>query len=135
MQIRSSNIANSQKARPPRSKERQKDVKKPYKETIVTDSIIGASLGTMVGEKAGKVGFIGATTFLGYTVGMMTGHGDIGTYVGTGVGLGAGLLLENKFSIGKTVGGAAGFVSGGILGGVTGVVVGGASALLNADFF
>ena len=138
MQIRSSNPAllnSSARLRAAKPEEQQKDVKTPFKERVVTDAIIGASLGTMAGERIGEVSFVGAAAFLGYTLGMTVGNPDIGSVVGAGIGAGAGYLAENRFGIGKTIGGGAGFLAGSVVGGVTGVVVGGTAAVLNSDLF
>lgn len=107
----------------------------PFKERAVTAAIVGASLGTMAGEKLGEIGFIGGSAYVGYALGGLVGRPDIGRVVGGVIGAGVGYLVENKLNIGKTIGGAAGFISGGVVGGVTGTVIAGASTLLDANPF
>lgn len=111
--------------------EPQDRVVPPFKESAITSTIIGASVGTMVGEQVGQIGFVGATGYAGYMLGAALGNGPVGTAVGAT----AGYLLEKRLPIGKTLGGAAGFVSGGIVGGLSGVAIFGATSILNSDFF
>lgn len=107
----------------------EEEVRPPFKERVVTHAIVGASLGAIAGERVGTLTAMGAMSYAGWTIGEMTGYGSLGGLVGGVVGSGAGFLLESKFPIGKTIGGAVGFVSGGLVGGVSGSVVGGLSAI------
>lgn len=135
MQIRST-LPRFTKPLAQRSKPKQnEEVPIPFKERAVASAIVGASLGTMAGEKLGEFGFIGGTAYAGYVVGGLFGNPEIGKIVGGIAGAGIGYLMEDKLNIGKTIGGAAGFISGGIIGGITGTVIAGTSAILNADLF
>lgn len=135
MLIRST-LSNPAAFRAPRvAPQKSEEVSVPFKERAVTAAIVGASLGTMAGERLGEVSFIGGAAYAGYALGKMIGKPEIGRIVGAVVGAGAGYLAESKLNIGKTVGGAAGFVSGGIVGGVAGTVIAGVSTLLDANPF
>lgn len=107
------------------------EVKIPFKERAVTHAIVGASLGTMAGERLGEISFVGAASYAGYAIGTATGNSELGGLIGGVAGAGAGYFVERKVGIGKTVGGSVGFLSGGIVGGISGTVVGGIAALAN----
>lgn len=108
---------------------KEEEVKPPFKERVVTHAIVGASLGAIAGEHLGTATAVGAAAYAGMAIGDTFGYGSLGTVVGGVVGAGAGLLLERKFPIGKTIGGAAGFITGGIIGGISGTAVAGMSAI------
>lgn len=114
---------------------KEDDVRPPFKERVVTHAIVGASLGAIAGERLGSITSIGAASYAGMTIGEISGIGPLGGLIGGVVGAGAGLLIETKFPVGKTLGGAAGFVTGGIVGGISGSVVAGASSILHSDLF
>mgnify|MGYP000698727037 CR=1 FL=1 len=109
-------------SRPVVSKE--EEVRPPFKERVVTHAIVGASLGAI-----GSMTTLGAAAYAGMAIGDTFGYGSLGTVVGGVVGAGAGALLEKKFPVGKTVGGAVGFISGGIVGGISGTVVAGVTSI------
>jgi hypothetical protein len=113
--------------------QKEDEVRTPFKERVVTHAIVGASLGAIAGERIGSLTSIGAASYAGMTIGEIAGIGPFGGLIGGVVGAGAGLLIENKFPIGKTLGGAAGFISGGIVGGISGTVVAGASSVLHSN--
>ena len=113
-------------SRPVVSKE--DEVRPPFKERVVTHAIVGASLGAIAGERIGSLTSAGAAAYAGMAIGETFGYGSLGTVVGGVVGAGAGVLLEKKFPVGKTIGGAAGFISGGIVGGISGTVVAGVTS-------
>ena len=120
---------------PDKAAQQRDEVRVPFKEHAVTSSIVGASLGTMMGEKIGELGVIGGVSYLGYAIGSSFGQAEIGGIVGGIAGAGVGYVAESKLPIGKTVGGAAGFISGGLIGGITGAVIAGASSILSLNPF
>jgi hypothetical protein len=114
---------------------KEEEVRPPFKERVVTHAIVGASLGAIAGERIGGITSVGAMSYVGMTIGEISGYGDVGAIVGGVVGAGAGYFLESKFPVGKTLGGAAGFISGGIVGGISGSVVAGTSSIFHSDLF
>lgn len=120
---------------PEKAPEQKDEVRVPFKERAVTSSIVGASLGTMVGEKFGELGVIGGASYLGYAIGSNFGQAELGGVIGVVAGAGVGYVAESKIPIGKTLGGATGFISGGLIGGITGTVVAGASSILSLNPF
>lgn len=109
--------------------------KPSFAETALKSSLIGASVGTVVGETVGKSAFIGSVGYLGYRLGEGLGGSPITGALGAAVGTGAAWLLEKKVPFGGTLGAAGGFLTGGLIGGITGSVIGGVQAIAHSEFF
>lgn len=104
-----------------------------FGETALRSTIIGASLGTVIGERMGQSALIGSAGYLGWKVGQSI-HPVVGA-AGAVVGSGAAFFLERKTALGGTIGAASGFLTGGLIGGVVGSVIGGTQAIANSNLF
>jgi hypothetical protein len=122
-------LANTQTPRP------KNDAPPTFKETALAKTIVGASVGCVIGERVGGVGLVGGAGYLGWKVGQGLG-GTVGGAIGAAVGAGATLLVETKvFPVGRTAGAIGGFLAGGIVGGVAGCAIGGVQAIANSNLF
>ena len=99
------------------------------KEKAVTSAILSASVGSIIGEKAGQAAFAGGAGYAGYQIGQSFG-GPLAGIAGAAIGVGAAALFELKVKpVSGSIGAAAGFVTGGIVGGVAGAAIGGIGRL------
>lgn len=100
----------------------RKKVTPPITERAVTSAVVGASIGTVGGEKLGGAVAVTGAGYLGYRIGSQ--FGTIGAVAGAAVGAGAVFFEERKIGIGRTAGAAAGFLAGGLTGGALGAGMG-----------
>lgn len=107
-----------------------------FKETAIKATIVGASLGTVVGETVGTAALVSGGGYLGWRLGQTFGGGHpLAAAAGAVIGTGASLFLEKKLPIGGTLGSVGGFLTGGLIGGTIGSVIGGVQAVANSDLF
>lgn len=109
--------------------------KPSFQETALKSTIIGASLGTVVGETVGQGAFLGGAGYLGWRLGQSFAGGPVTGLLGAAVSTGAAYLVERKFPVGATLGSVGGFLTGGLIGGFAGSVIGGVQAIAHSDFF
>jgi hypothetical protein len=105
-----------------------------FKETALKSTVVGASLGTVFGEKLGGAAFVASGGYLGWKAGQSLA-GEAGGLLGAALGAGAAYFTESKVPVGQTLGSVGGFLTGGILGGVTGLAIGGAQAVAHSKLF